>query len=85
MIAVGVGKGEGAAEGAVDGGGDDRVAVSCQGVVDGLHVSGVQPDSRSDAGLGNGREVGARCNLPQGERDGGCVEYDGVGRAGLRW
>lgn len=42
LVAVGIGEGEGAAEGAVDRRGDDGVAVGGQGVVDGLNVCGVQ-------------------------------------------
>ncbi|SHW06941.1 Uncharacterised protein [Mycobacteroides abscessus subsp. abscessus] len=59
LVAVGIGEGEGAAEGAVDRRGDDGVAVGGQGVVDGLNVCGVQPDCGADAGLGDGREIGA--------------------------
>ncbi|SKV80117.1 Uncharacterised protein [Mycobacteroides abscessus subsp. abscessus] len=35
------------------------MAVGGQGVVDGLNVCGVQPDCGADAGLGDGREIGA--------------------------
>lgn len=40
-------------------GAETMVAVGGQGVVDGLNVCGVQPDCGADAGLGDGREIGA--------------------------
>ena len=42
-VAVGVGEGEGPAEGAVDGCGDNGVAVGGECVVDGLDIGGVEP------------------------------------------
>ena len=85
VVAVGVGEGEGAAEGAVDRGGDDGVAVGGEVVVDGLDVGGVQPDRRADAGTGGGGEVGAGDDVAQGEGEGLRLEDDGVrGPAGDR-
>ena len=83
VVPVGVGKGKGAAKGAVDGRRDNRIPVGRQSVVDLLDPGGVQPDGRPDAGPGNRCQIGSRNNVPQSERDRSCLEDDGVGRAGL--
>jgi DNA-binding MarR family transcriptional regulator len=84
LIAVGVGEGERPAEGAVDRCGDDRVAVGDEGIVNGLDVGGVEPDRGTDAGLSNGRQVGAGNNVAESERDRRRLEDDGMWRARLR-
>ena len=70
LVAVGIGEGEGSAEGSVDRCGDDGVAVGDESVVDGLDVGGVEPDRGTDAGLGDGCEIGAGNDVAQCERDG---------------
>jgi len=69
VVAVRVGEGEGPAEGPVDRCRDDGVAVGGESVVHGLDVRGVEPDRCADAGLGNGREVGAGNDVPECECD----------------
>lgn len=59
LVAVGVGEGEGPAEGAVDRCGGDGVTVGDERVVDGLDLGGVEPDRGTDAGLSDRCEVGA--------------------------
>lgn len=49
--------------------------------MDGLDVRGVQPDCRADAGLGDGRQVGAGNEVPECESDRDRLKNDGVGRA----
>lgn len=83
-VAVGVGEGECPAEGAVDRCGDDGVTVGQQSIVNGLDVGGVQPDPGTDAGLGDGCEIGARNDVADCERDRLRLEDDGVRRSGLR-
>jgi hypothetical protein len=60
LVAIGVGESEGAPEGTVDRGRHDRPTGSDQSVVDGPHVSGVQPDGSSDPGLRNHVKIDAR-------------------------
>lgn len=83
-VAVGIGEGECAAEGAVDGLGDDGVPVGGESVVDDLDIGGVQPDRGTDAGLGGGIEIGAGHEVAQREGDGLRLEDDGVWRTGPR-
>lgn len=83
-VPVGVGEGEGPPEGSVDRVRDDGVAIGEERVVDGLHVGGVEPDRRADAGLGDVGEIGVRCDVTEGERDGSRLEDDGVRGAGRR-
>ena len=54
LVAVRVGEGECPTEGAVDRCGDDGVTVGDESIVNGLDVSGVEPDRGTDAGLSNG-------------------------------
>ena len=82
LVAVGVGEGEGPAEGSVDRGGDDGVTVGDQSIVNGLDVGGVEPDRGADAGLGSGGEIGAGNEVAEGERDRLGLEDDGVRRPG---
>ena len=84
LVAVGVGKGERATEWAVDRGRDDRVAIGDESIVNGLDVGGVQPDRGADAGLSNGRKIGAGNDVSQCESDRGRLEDDSMGRARLR-
>ena len=84
LVAVGVGEGERATERTVDRSRDDRVAVGREGVVDGLDVGGVEPDRGTDAGLGDGGEIGAGNDVSQRERDRRRLEDDGMRRARLR-
>lgn len=57
------------------------MAVGGEGVMDGLDVRGVQPDCRADAGVGDGRQVGAGNEVPECKSDRGRLENDRVGRA----
>jgi len=84
LVAVGVGEGERPAEGAVDRSGDDGVTVGDESVVNGLDVCGVEPDRGTDAGLGDGRQIGAGNDVAECERDRLRLEDDGVGRPGRR-
>lgn len=84
LVAVGVGEGERPAEGAVDRCGDDGVTIGDESIVDGLDVGGVEPDRGTDAGLGNGCEIGAGNDVAECERDRLRLEDDGVRRSGLR-
>lgn len=84
LVAVGVGEGECPAEGAVDRRGDDGVTVGDESIVNGLDVCGVEPDRGTDAGLGNGCEIGAGNDVAECERDRLRLEDDGVRRSGLR-
>jgi hypothetical protein len=52
--------------------------------VNGLDVGGVEPDRGTDAGLGNGREIGAGNDVADSECDRLRLEDDGVRRSGLR-
>lgn len=83
VVAVRVGKREGAAERAVDRRSDDRVPAGDEDVVDGLHVGGVQPDGGADTRLGDGCQIGSGNDVAQGESDGRGLEDHGVGRACL--
>ena len=60
------------------------MTVGDESVVNGLDVRGVEPDRGTDAGLGNGCEVGAGNDLAECERDRLRLEDDGVRRSGLR-
>ena len=59
LVAVGVGEGECPTEGVVDRCGDDVVTVGGESIVNGLDVCCVEPDRGTNAGLGNGCEIGA--------------------------
>lgn len=84
LVALRVGEGECPAEGAVDRRGDDGVTVGDESIVNGLDVCGVEPDRRTDAGLSNGREIGAGNDVAERERDRLRLEDDGVRRPCLR-
>ncbi|OKI43397.1 hypothetical protein A6A29_08680 [Streptomyces sp. TSRI0281] len=60
------------------------MTVGDESIVDGLDVRGVEPDLGTDAGLGNGCEIGAGNDVAECERDGLRLEDDGVRRSGLR-
>lgn len=60
------------------------MTVGDESVMDGLDVGGVQPDRGTDAGLGDGREIGAGNDVAQCERDRLRLGDDGVRRSGLR-
>jgi hypothetical protein len=83
LVAVGVGEGERPAEGTVDRRRDDGVTVGGESIVNGLDVGGVQPDRGTDAGLGDGSEIGAGKGVAQGERDRLRLEDDGVRRQSM--
>lgn len=84
LVTAGVGEGEGAAEWAVDRSRDDRVAVGDESVVNGLDIGGMEPDRRTDAGLGDRRKIRAGNDFSQRERDRCRLEDDGMRRACLR-
>ena len=52
VIAVRIGESEGAPEGAIDRSRNNGVAIRGKGVMDFLHASGVEPDRRTHAWLG---------------------------------
>ena len=58
------------------------MTVGDQSIVNGLDVGGVKPDRGTDAGLGNGCQIGAGNDVAEGERDRLGLEDDGVRRPG---
>src|ERR1700761_291675 len=84
LVAVGVGERECPTEGTINRCGDDGMTVGDEGVVNGLNVSGVQPDRGTDAGLSYRREIGAGNNVAEGERDRLRIEDHGMRRSSLR-
>lgn len=83
MVAVWVGKGEGATEWAVHRSRDNRVAFDGKSVVNGLDVGGVEPDRCTDAGLCDGGKISAGHDVPQREGDRCGLKHDGMWGTGL--
>ena len=54
------------------------MTVGDESVVNGLDVGGVEPDGGTDAGLGDGCEIGAGNDVAECERDRFRLEDDGV-------
>ncbi len=84
LVAVGVGEGECPTEGAVARRGDDGLTVSDESIVNGLDVCGMEPDRGTDAGLGNGCQIGPGTDVAECKGDRLRLEDDGVGRSGRR-
>ena len=60
------------------------MAVGDENVVNGVDVSGMEPDRGADAVLGNGRKIGDGNEVPQSESDRRRLQDDGVQKSGLR-
>ncbi|OKI45461.1 hypothetical protein AMK15_36170 [Streptomyces sp. MJM1172] len=81
LVAVGVGEGECPTEEPSIGAETIVWPSATRGVVNGLDVCGVEPARGTDAGLGNGCEIGAGKDLEECERDRLRLEDDGVRRS----